>query len=198
MTDITYDGHPLKAAPAADDYIPIWDVSGNAAKKALRSALVGAVLTGGGTIATNGKTLTVPESGTVAVATPPQTWTPGIAFGGATTGIAYAAQIGFYTRIGNLIYAECDLRLSSKGSATGSATITGLPAAAAGNRGIAWVRWTNMAAPFISIYVLTGVGSTDLSIVGMAAAAASYSGLLTNTHFGETSILLFNLIYLAL
>lgn len=95
MADITYDGHPLKAAPAADDYIPIWDVSGNAPKKALRSALVGAVLTGGGTIATNGKTLTVPESGTVPLPTLPQTWTArqafvaGVGLQGTKTGVAH-------------------------------------------------------------------------------------------------------------
>lgn len=95
MTDITYDGHPLKAAPAADDYIPIWDVSGNAPKKALRSALVGAVLTGGGTIATNGKTLTVPESGIVPLVTLPQTWTArqafaaGVGLQGTKTGVAH-------------------------------------------------------------------------------------------------------------
>lgn len=67
MSNITYDNHPVKAAPAADDYIPIWDVSGNAAKKALRSALVGAVLTGGGSVATGGFTLTVPATGTAAL-----------------------------------------------------------------------------------------------------------------------------------
>lgn len=94
MADITYDGHPLKASPAADDYIPIWDVSGNAAKKTLRSALVGAVLTGGGAIVTNGKTLTVPESGTVPLVTLPQTWTArqafaaGVGLQGSKAGVA--------------------------------------------------------------------------------------------------------------
>lgn len=75
MANITYFDHPTKAAPAADDYIPIWDVSGNAAKKALRSALVGAVLTGGGAIATGGYTLTVPATGTVALLDTAQTFT---------------------------------------------------------------------------------------------------------------------------
>ncbi len=95
MGDITYDGHPLKAAPAADDYVPIWDVSGNAPKKALRSALVGAVLTGGGTIATGGFTLTVPASGTVPLVTLPQTWTArqafavGVGLQGTKTGVAH-------------------------------------------------------------------------------------------------------------
>jgi len=94
MADITYDGHPLKATPAADDYIPIWDMSGNAAKKTLRSALVGAVLTGGGTIVTNGKTLTVPGSGTVPLPTLPQTWTArqafaaGVGLQGSKAGVA--------------------------------------------------------------------------------------------------------------
>lgn len=75
MSNITYADHPVKAAPAADDYIPIWDVSGSSAKKALRSALIGATLTGGGAIATNGFTLTLPATGTVALLDTAQTWT---------------------------------------------------------------------------------------------------------------------------
>jgi len=55
------------------------------------------------------------------------TWTPVLNFGGATTGITYTTQQGQYSRIGNLVIAEFYIVLSSKGSATGAATITGLP-----------------------------------------------------------------------
>src|SRR6185369_6734530 len=60
------------------------------------------------------------------------TWTPVIKFGGATTGIIYgAATLGRYTKIGRLVTASCICTLTNKGSATGSATLEGLPFAAA-------------------------------------------------------------------
>jgi hypothetical protein len=58
------------------------------------------------------------------------TWTPTLKFGGNTTGITYNTQMGRYTRIGNMVFATCYVRLISKGSATGAATIDGLPTSA--------------------------------------------------------------------
>jgi hypothetical protein len=55
------------------------------------------------------------------------TWTPTLRFGGATTGITYVYQNGLYTKVGNLVFIRVTIVLTSKGSATGSATVTGLP-----------------------------------------------------------------------
>jgi hypothetical protein len=54
-------------------------------------------------------------------------WTPGIAFGGGVTGITYSTQSGGYSRIGNLVFIYGRVILTSKGSDTGTAKITGLP-----------------------------------------------------------------------
>ena len=54
-------------------------------------------------------------------------WTPVIAFGGASTGITYTARDGAYTKIGRQVTLTFMVELSSKGSSTGDATITGLP-----------------------------------------------------------------------
>lgn len=54
-------------------------------------------------------------------------WTPGLSFGGASTGMTYDAQVGQYTRIGNLVFLQFAIDLASKGSATGVAEVTGLP-----------------------------------------------------------------------
>lgn len=64
MAAITYNDHPADANPAAGDYFPFWDVTAGAAHRATRAELVGATLTGGGTITTGGFTLVVPSSGT--------------------------------------------------------------------------------------------------------------------------------------
>jgi len=56
------------------------------------------------------------------------TWTPTLAFGGSSTGITYHANTnGKYIRLGNIVYIVFELRLTNDGSATGAATIGGLP-----------------------------------------------------------------------
>lgn len=57
------------------------------------------------------------------------TWTPALKFGGAAVGMTYSLQSGTYTQDGGLFVGAFHFILSSKGSSTGSATITGLPAA---------------------------------------------------------------------
>lgn len=53
-------------------------------------------------------------------------WTPGISFGGGTTGITYTTQAGSYTKRGNRVTYSGIIVMSSKGSSTGAAKITGL------------------------------------------------------------------------
>ena len=55
------------------------------------------------------------------------TWTPTLTFGGAAVGVTYGANAGTYTRIGNVVTGRFILGLSSKGSSSGSAVISGLP-----------------------------------------------------------------------
>jgi hypothetical protein len=55
------------------------------------------------------------------------TWTMGMSFGGGTTGITYVNNLGRYTKIGRQVIASGYVALSSKGSSTGDAEITGLP-----------------------------------------------------------------------
>lgn len=55
------------------------------------------------------------------------TWTPGISFGGGSTGITYDSQFGYYTKVGNMVHCWGNLTLSAKGSSTGTARVTGLP-----------------------------------------------------------------------
>ena len=55
------------------------------------------------------------------------TWTPVLKFGGASVSTTYSLQSGVYTKIGRLVHCSLRLTLTSKGSSTGSAQITGLP-----------------------------------------------------------------------
>lgn len=57
------------------------------------------------------------------------TFVPSIEFSDTSAGITYAGggRQGLYTRIGSVVYINIFIRLTSLGSASGDATITGLP-----------------------------------------------------------------------
>ncbi len=55
------------------------------------------------------------------------TWTPDIEINNSTSGITYATRSASYIKIGKLAFINGDLILSSKGSNTGSVTMSGLP-----------------------------------------------------------------------
>jgi hypothetical protein len=55
------------------------------------------------------------------------TFTPTMAFDGASVGITYLTQAGKYTKVGNKVSFSVVLTLSNKGSSTGNVSIAGLP-----------------------------------------------------------------------
>jgi hypothetical protein len=58
----------------------------------------------------------------------PQTWSPTLLFGGGVTGITYSVRVGTYQRTADGGYqAYFDIVLTSKGSSSGAATISGIP-----------------------------------------------------------------------
>ena len=54
------------------------------------------------------------------------TWTPILKFGGGNVGQS-GTFYGYYTKIGNLVTANCHIALTGKGTSTGDAKIAGLP-----------------------------------------------------------------------
>lgn len=119
------------------------------------------------------------------------TWTPSLAFGGATTGIAYTARTGRYIRIGNLVWIMVSMLLSSKGSATGSATLTGLPfTVKSGGTAVFPVRWQSLASGAVDMAAYCNPGATTLALLAATAAATSLSSA-SDTLFGNTTALEF-------
>jgi hypothetical protein len=122
-------------------------------------------------------------------------FTPGIAFGGGTTGLTYATQTGSYTWDNDRITISGYIGLSAKGSSTGAAKITGLPFA---------VRNSNDSNAPVSLY-LTGVtftgqhqGFVDLGATTATLAQVSEAGTasnLTESNFSNASGLFFTAIY---
>jgi hypothetical protein len=116
------------------------------------------------------------------------TWTPGVTFGGGSTGMTFAGyQGGKYTKIGNRVFFTAQMRLTAKGSSTGTALLTGLPfASAGGNQGISSVSF------FVdSLTYTNGVGgqvdldATTISIYSMISGSGATA--LTNTEFANST-----------
>lgn len=105
------------------------------------------------------------------------TWTPVLQFGGASVGITYSAQIGSYLAIGKMVFVSINVTLTSKGTSTGSATITGLPFAS----------FSSGFPEFFFPYSPTGnfVGVT-FPLAGFLSPSSTSIGLVHN--YGGTSL----------
>ena len=110
-------------------------------------------------------------------------WTMGVSFGGGTTGITYGSNTGRYTKVGRIVTVAGYLSLSSKGSSTGTASLTGLPFSG-GTGGV--------ASCFLSLVTYTGtpqfVGLSSESTVRIyQLTEAGAITQLTDTNFSNTS-----------
>jgi hypothetical protein len=123
------------------------------------------------------------------------TWTMGISFGGASVGVTTSANTGTYTKIGRQVTVNGLITLTSKGSSTGAAKITGLPFTIP-NSG------QNYSAPslfFVNItfanqFQANGViNSTDISLEEITALGTN-SGL-TNADFANNSEVILSFTY---
>lgn len=110
-------------------------------------------------------------------------WTPTLTFGGASTGITYGTQTGSWVRVGSVVFVKFGIVLTSKGSATGSAAVGGLPVAASGT-------YDGMSSRFYSAFTgLAGVpfayiGSSTINLVQFSATAAA---TITDANFTSTT-----------
>ena len=111
------------------------------------------------------------------------TWTPALTFGGATTGITYTTRTGTYVRIGSLVYVNFSIDLTSKGSATGNATITGLPFDAGTDAdGVSIRFFTNLAS--IAGNPFGYIGGTAITL---AMSSSTSRVILTDANFANNS-----------
>lgn len=114
------------------------------------------------------------------------TWTPTYSTDGvAFTSVTYSAQIGSYTKIGNLVFVRCIVITSAvtKGGATGNIKINGLPFTAASNPAFAvglssnWTTNTLMclaSSTSLLLYTRTAVTADGIrTVVADVATGAS-------------------------
>lgn len=124
-------------------------------------------------------------------------WTPVVTFGGATTGIVYdaGATLGRYTKVGRKVSVSGAVKLTSKGSASGAALITGLPFTAL-NDGLAAAAAVGYAAGMSSVTgAVIGMVPANQSRISLYQSANGAAASLTSSNFSNTSHLLFSVTY---
>ena len=107
------------------------------------------------------------------------TWTPVLAFGQGSTGITYANQTARYIKIGSMVYIRFGIRLTNKGSSTGTAEITGLPFT------VEPISYCDATTSSLSTSGMSGLTST---VFGVFANNQTYFSLYDSGSSGSTSL----------
>lgn len=117
------------------------------------------------------------------------TWTPALAFGGASVGITYTAQAGLYTKIGRAVISTFTISITSNGSSTGNATITGITPASSG---VVSVTFACAGPTFSGTFIGTLNGSTITLYSHTEAGAAN---ALTDTNIVDATTIYGTMVY---
>lgn len=123
-------------------------------------------------------------SGGIALSTD-TTWTPSLKFGGATTGITYTKQVGQYSQVGNTIVFSMFIVLSSKGSATGNASINLPVATRAGSNSYTFDIYPENITYSGQMKTSVSSGSTGISFVSVSSGGTGT--VLTDAAFTNTT-----------
>jgi hypothetical protein len=115
------------------------------------------------------------------------TWTPTLEFGGATTGITYGGRFGNYVRIGDLVQFSSFIILSNKGTAVGTASITGLPYICASGA-VAANEWQHITIPLNYTYCTSFVNGGTTSILLLQNGNNVSQISTTNVQFANNSV----------
>ena len=121
-------------------------------------------------------------------------FTPGLAFGGGSTGITYTSHTGWYCRLGNMVYVTGSIILSNVGSSTGSVTITGLPFTTnSGQTYIFDIGMVNIGSVSLAVPNILGT-STNTTTISLYSQNGTGVGpvALLNTNFANTSQITFS------
>ena len=113
-------------------------------------------------------------------------WTPAIAFGGAAVDVTYVQRTGQYTKIGNIVHCVTQIYLSSNGSSTGAATVTGLPFTVDSNNNFPCSVYLLQGVTFAN-FVQAGFAPSTTTIVLAEVTEAGTRTDLADTDFADTA-----------
>lgn len=121
-------------------------------------------------------------------------WTPTIAFGGASVGVTYAVQEGHYQSIGNLIFFAGGIVLSNKGVSVGNVTIDGLPftAGALNNVFLGTQALSSVTFPAGRTYAWCAVLASTTTLTIQAGGSGVAQADFTDAEFANNSAISFS------
>ena len=126
------------------------------------------------------------------------TWTPTIAYQYGTVG-SYTSQIGKYTKIGNMVYADFSVRLSDKGDPSGSYSyLQGMPfnhqGSTAGAGTIYYIANLNYNVSYLA-YELGGASPTVAWLTGITGTQNRGTSYINGGYYTDTTWLAGQLVY---
>jgi hypothetical protein len=129
------------------------------------------------------------------------TWTPTLKGDNAATGQTYTQQVGFYVKVGKLVYANYDVSLSAKGTMSGNVTISSLPfsgsGAGIGNAGGPVVYWGSMNTSWNSIQAHIGDGNNYANCYGTQGSGNTTTSSVSPTDLTNSTRWMGMLVYQA-
>jgi hypothetical protein len=124
------------------------------------------------------------------------TWTMGVSFGGASVGVTYSANTGTYTKIGRQVTINGYIALTSKGSSTGSAAITGIPFNIGGTSGFYSAPTFGQLFNVSHTGFVNGFGNLSSTIIGIQSTSSLGTlTTLTDTNFSNNTEFMLSFTY---
>jgi hypothetical protein len=125
-------------------------------------------------------------------------WTIGVTFGGASVGVTISLNQGIYVKVGMLVTCTGYFRLTSKGSSTGQAFITGFPYTAYNESGTFSPVSLGYIENFNTGGVISGLMNTsDTRAYLCTTTLAGVMSYITNAHFANNTAYGIHVAYLA-
>jgi len=122
-------------------------------------------------------------------------WTPALTFGGASVGMTYTIQSGLYTKVGRTVTVTGRIKLSAKGTSTGTAVVNGLPFTCKNDDGalcgVSLVLINTKFANIPQAYISKNTTTIALEEV----TEAGTSSVLDNADFANNSVALVRVTY---
>jgi hypothetical protein len=124
-------------------------------------------------------------------------FTPGVTFGGGSTGIAYTTQEARAVKVGPKVHIWGRIVLSNKGSSTGAAAFTGMPYTCANTHKATGGNAVNFTVGMSAIThpLVTKMSPGNTQFGFNMASGNNLTGAVTNSNFSNTSSVYFDFSY---
>lgn len=117
-------------------------------------------------------------------------FTPELKFNGLNVGMTYAANYGYYSIVGSILFYTLRIELTNKGSSTGQAQILGFPqviAAGGYDTPVSWLSFITLTTGYVSAGINMVVGSTGANFTQSSNIGGTGFAGMDQTSFSNNS-----------